>query len=145
MQVKEKAQTLRFDQITVGDVFEFTQHITEEMVDAFAALTGDYNPLHVDEAYATNSEFGFRVVHGALLSAFFSQIIGMMCPGERSLYISQDTQYRQPVLVDSTVHVRAEVINTVEALNMVELRTQVLGSNGELSVDGCARVKVRDI
>jgi acyl dehydratase len=136
-----KAARLSFEQIQVGSIYEFTRQITREDVLGFAALTGDHNPLHVDEAFAAKSDFGRNIVHGMLASSLFSTLVGMYCPGERSLYLSQSVNFRKPLFFDDQVTVRAEVVDKSEATRIVTLKTEVLRGS-EKVITGEAKVKV---
>src|SRR5215472_15470269 len=92
-----------FYDLHVDDVFEIARTFSREDVLAFAALSGDYSPLHVDPEYAATTEFGGCVVHGLLLASLFSQLVGMRLPGRPALYLGQDLNFRRPVLVGETV------------------------------------------
>ena len=75
-----------FEEIKIGLKKEFSVKITEELVNDFAKISGDFNPLHMDEEYASTTSFEKRVVHGMLLASFFSRIDGMYLPGKHALY-----------------------------------------------------------
>lgn len=77
--------------------------ITEQMVNEFAELTGDKNPIHLDEEYAKNSRFGKRIVHGMLVSSFISKIIAMDYPGEGSIYVKQNLEFLQPCYIGDSL------------------------------------------
>ena len=83
-----EAKNIAFDEIQIGEKASFTVKITKEMVEIFAQLSGDFNPLHMDDTYAEKTKFGKRVCHGMLLSSLFSQLVGMFLPGKNSLYFS---------------------------------------------------------
>src|SRR6185436_3002132 len=94
---REPARQLSFTEIQVGDSVSFLHTLSAEAVAAFAELSGDYNPLHTDEAFAAESPFGRTIVHGMLTASLFSTLIGMYCPGERSLYVGQTLAFKVPV------------------------------------------------
>lgn len=79
---------LSFQDIKIGTVYEFRKKITKDKdkVLSFAKLSGDYNPLHVDESYSKKSRFGKNIVHGMLAASFFSTLVGMYCPGRNSFF-----------------------------------------------------------
>lgn len=85
--------------------------ITDEKIRAFAKISEDYNPIHLDDNYAKNSRFGKRLAHGAMVSSFFSSLFAMKLPGPGSIYVSQDTKYKKPVFIDDTVLVEIEVVD----------------------------------
>jgi len=111
---------------------------------AFAALSGDYSPLHVDPVYAAGTEFGGCVVHGMLLASLFSQLVGMRVPGVHALYLGQDLTFRRPVLVGEMVRAKARVTSKSDATRTIVLATEIHGPDGKIAVAGTARVKVRD-
>lgn len=131
-----------WDELQVGETASFDRQISEEDVRAFAALSGDENPLHMDEAYATTTQFGKRVVHGMLLSSLFSQLVGVHLPGKRCLYLAQSLTFRMPVFVGETVTVCGEVTHRSEATHTLTLHTTVTNASGVVCVDGEAQVKV---
>ena len=139
-----KAAELRFDDISIGQTFELLRSFSAQDVLTFAALSGDYSPLHVDPAYATGTEFGAQVVHGVLLASLFSQLVGMQVPGKQALYLGQDLTFRRPVRIDETVRAIAKVIGKSDATRTVVLSTEIRSADGKVIVMGTAKVKVRD-
>lgn len=138
------AAAIGFDAIEMGQVYELERTFTSADTLAFAAVSGDYSPLHVDTAYAGETEFGRCVVHGILLASLFSQLVGMRIPGRHALYLGQDLTFRRPVLVDETVRASAKVTGKSEATRSIVLATEIRGADGRTAVTGSARVKVRD-
>lgn len=133
--------TFRYRDIHVGDTYEFRRTITAQDVLDFARLTGDRNPLHVDEEFGRRSAFGGNIVHGMLAASLFSNIIGMHCPGARALYLSQTLQFRKPLVPNQMVLVRGTVIAKHESITAVTLRTEVL-VDGVVAVTGEAKARV---
>lgn len=125
------AANLAVADIRVGETYSFERTVTEHDIEAFSALTGDYNPLHVNGG----------VVHGLFLGSLFSRLVGMMCPGRHSLYLSQSLQWRRPVQCGQKIQVQGTVTAIHASVRVVRLRTQVL-VEGQIAVDGEARVKV---
>ncbi len=134
-----------YEDIKVGDSFSFRRFIADEDVRRFAALTGDFNPLHTNPAYAKDTEFGKPLVHGMLVGGLFSALVGMMCPGKRALYLSQTLSFRRPLYPDSWVIVTGTVVTKSDVMKVIELRTVVVveGTHAVI-VDGVAQVRVRD-
>lgn len=97
--------------ISIGMKASASHLITDEKIRAFAKISEDYNPIHLDDDYAKNSRFGKRLAHGAMISSFFSSLFAMKLPGPGSIYVSQDTKYKKPVFIDDTVLVVIEVID----------------------------------
>ena len=97
-----------FDEFTVGMTASYSQTITDGDVKSFAGMSGDHNPVHVDEVYAGNSRYKKRIAHGLLSASFFSGIFGTKLPGSGCVYVSQNLKFRYPVYLGDTV--RAEVV-----------------------------------
>src|SRR6185437_455287 len=90
---------LNFADIAIGQRYEIERQITKQDVERFAALSGDFNPLHLDPTYAASTEFGGCIVHGMLLASLFSHLVGMHIPGKYALYLGQDLSFRKAVMV----------------------------------------------
>lgn len=135
--------TKTFLDIAVGEHAQFEAVITTELVDEFAKLSGDYNPLHTDEAYAHGTAFGERIAHGMLAGLFFSRLVGMHLPGMHCLYISQSLFFRRPMRIGMEVVVSGNVAHKTESLQTLSLRMCVSEkSSGETLTDGEAIVKM---
>jgi 3-hydroxybutyryl-CoA dehydratase len=107
-----------------GDRASFSKTISEYDVYAFAGITGDFNPLHVNEAYAVRSRFKGRIVHGALLCGLISAVIGMYLPGEGALYEAQSLRFLRPV------------IELIPERNRIRLATRCWNQRGERVAEG---------
>jgi acyl dehydratase len=128
-----------FDEIEIGLTKQFQIAITESMIDDFAKISGDYNPLHMDEKFAQSRDFKNRVCHGMLLGSLFSRLIGMYVPGKYGLYFSQTLNFVNPTIVDDTVTVTGKVISKNESTKIIKLKTTIKNSSHVL-VDGEAKV-----
>src|SRR3970040_1405560 len=95
---------------TPGEKATFAKTITEADISAFAGLTGDFNPLHVDAEFARRSRFGARIAHGMLTAGLISTVLGMRLPGPGGIFISQTLNFRRPVHIGDTITAIAEVI-----------------------------------
>ncbi len=137
------ASELTFEEISIGQVFELERAFSAQDVLAFAAVSGDYSPLHVDAQYAAGTEFGAQVVHGVLLASLFSQLVGMRVPGKHALYLGQDLTFRRPVLIGETVRAIAKVTGKSDATRTLVLNTEIRGAEDKVIVMGTAKVKVR--
>lgn len=132
-----------FEDIQLGQVALFSVHLTEELVNNFCSLSGDENPLHMDETYAKQTSFEGRVVHGQLGVCYFSQLIGMHLPGQYALYLSQSTFFRAPMRIGMEVIVRGEVLQKSEAMRTLVIKTQILEKTGsKVLIEGEALVKM---
>ena len=132
------------DDIEIGQKEKFEVVVTESMVNAFADISGDYNPLHVDENYANSTNFKQRVCHGMLLASFFSRLVGMYLPGKNALYFSQSVKFVSPCFIDDKIHVEGEVLEKSNASRIITLKTTITNDSGQCLVDGQAKVIVRN-
>lgn len=123
-----------------GDGFSFERFISAEDVRQFAGNVGDTNPIHLDAAYAEKSFFKGRIVHGAFLAGLISKVLGVDFPGEGTVYISQNTIFKRPVFVDSTVKVDVRVTAVNAEKRRLVLDTTVLNSEGRVCLAGSAEV-----
>jgi len=85
--------------------------VMENDVIQYADLIGDYNPMHRDKKFGRKSPFGKNIVHGMLLTSLFSTLVGMYCPGQRCLYVSQSANFRQPVYFGDELVIRGTIIS----------------------------------
>ena len=114
-----------YNDIKIGAVYSFTHTISEAHVKTFAELSGDFNPLHVNEKFGVKSKFGKNVVHGMLTASLFSRLLGMHCPGEKCLYLSQTMQFKMPLFYGEMVEVKGTVLGKVDALKMIKILTEI--------------------
>lgn len=135
-------QQRRFDEIQVGEQASFEILVDDVLVDRFATLTGDVNPLHMDQGYAERSMFSGRIAHGMLLASHFSTLVGMYLPGAYALYLSQEVRFLKPVHIGETVCILGKVLAASAASRVLTLQTQVRNAGDELIVDGEARVMI---
>ena len=115
------AQNRDFASISVGETAVREHTITAEMIATFANLSGDYNPLHIDSAYAATTSFGKVVAHGMLLGALVSELVGMHLPGAQCLLIKELLEFKLPVYVDDIVRIQGTVAHKSEATNLLEI------------------------
>lgn len=130
-----------YDQIEIGKIFHFKKIITSKNVFEFSEITGDKNPLHLDEEYAKTTSFKGRICHGMLAASLFSTLFGMVCPGKRNLYLSQTINFKKPVKIGSELIIRGTVEQKIDSLKILIVKTEIL-SNNEIAIDGKAQVQV---
>lgn len=140
----EQSAEYKFDEIILGVKTKFTVQINESTINEFARISGDYNPLHVDEQYAAKTQFGKRVCHGMLLASFFSRLIGMYMPGKNALYFSQTLNFQTPCFVGDKVTIEGEVIDKSQSTRIITIKTTVHNQVDKCLVDGIAKVIVRE-
>ena len=132
-----------FAEVSVGQRAEFETSIDDATVDAFATLSGDANPLHTDEAYASGTTFGRRVPHGMIGGALFSRFVGMHLPGRYSLYLSQSLLFKKPLPLDTALVVSGEIVQKIEAARAVRMTTKITDkASGVTLIDGEAMVRL---
>ena len=132
-----------FEEIDVGLKHSFEVIINEDLEEDFATISGDFNPLHIDEQYAKKTKFGKRVCHGMLLASFFSRLVGMYLPGKNALYFSQNLNFVGPCFIRDKIMVKGEIIDKSEATKMIKIKTTIKNIEGKLLVEGIAQVLVR--
>jgi 3-hydroxybutyryl-CoA dehydratase len=128
------------DELKVGDTAEFTKTVSEADIYMYAGVTGDVNPAHIDEVYASDTFFKTRIAHGMLLAGFISTVLGNRLPGNGTIYMKQELEFLAPVHIGDTVTARAEVVEVVKERNQVKLRTTCVKQDGTTVVDGEALV-----
>jgi 3-hydroxybutyryl-CoA dehydratase len=128
-----------YDEIQVGDSASFAKTITESDVHSFSAVTADFNPIHVDETYATTSSLGQkvggRIAQGMLSASLFSTLVGMYIPGKGALYVSQTCNFKRPVRIGDTLKAECTVIEKMEKFR-IKMRTACANQKGEVVVEG---------
>jgi 3-hydroxybutyryl-CoA dehydratase len=102
-------QGLFLEDLTVGQSAELTRVVDEAAIVAFAQVTGDNNPVHLDEAYAAGTPFKARIAHGMLSAGYISAVIGTKLPGPGAIYMSQQLTFKRPVKIGDTVTARATI------------------------------------
>lgn len=132
----------KFDALKIGDTASYVKTITEKDVLAFAELSGDKNPVHLDEEAAQSSIFKTRIAHGALVSSLFSTVIGMDLPGEGTIYLQQSSSFRKPVLFGDTITATVTITEKNHEKGRIELSTIATNQHGDIVVTGFALVKV---
>jgi 3-hydroxybutyryl-CoA dehydratase len=126
--------------LNVGDSAELSRTFTDDDVRAFAELTGDRNPVHLDDEYAAGTRFGRRIAHGMLGASLISSVLAGKLPGRGSVYLSQTLRFTAPVFPGDTVTARVTVRAVREDKPVVTLETVCTNQRGERVVEGEAVV-----
>lgn len=127
------------DRFVVGQKVVLERTFSLEEVIAYAKITGDDNPLHVDEEYAKNSRFGGNIVHGMFVMGVVSKILGTILPGNGTIYLGQEVRFKRPVYVDKKVFIEVEIAE-IENDRYIYLNTKVLDEEKNCLVEGSAKV-----
>jgi len=128
------------EELHLGDTAEFSKTISESDIYLYAGITGDFNPAHINETYASKTFFKTRIAHGMLLGGFISAILGNQLPGNGTIYIHQEMDFLSPVRIGDTIVARAEVIEILPEKNRVRLKTTCVNQDGTLVLEGEALV-----
>ena len=126
----------RIEDFAPGQHVAFTKTFTEEDVQRFIAITGDVNPLHVDDAFAAGTRFGRRVLHGMLTASLFSTMVGMLLPGTGAIYRSQSLTFLGPVYVGDTVTAHFTVRSVDRAKHRLLIDSWIENAAGERVIEG---------
>lgn len=129
-----------YDEIAVGDTATYTRTVTEADIMAFAQVSGDINPLHVDAGYAETTQFGERIAHGMLSGAFISACLAMRLLGPGTIYLGQTLNFRLPVKIGDTVTVTMEVTEKHERRKRLTIDCRVHNQLDKLVVSGTSEV-----
>lgn len=126
----------------VGQKYEFDKNISDEDVKKFAEVTGDFNPLHLDEEFAKTTMFGGRIAHGMIGAGIISGGLAMYLPGTGTTYLGQELSFKNPVRIGETIHVELEIMELIpkKKFDIAKIRTTCTNSKGEIVIDGTATV-----
>lgn len=130
-----------FEKILVGDKASFTRQITEKDVAVFSRLSGDENPLHMDEAYAAGTKLKGRVAHGMFLASLISCLVGVHLPGKRSLLLSLEVRFKSPARIGDMIKVEGVVVAKSQATRIVEVEIKIK-KDPTILVEGVAKVQL---
>jgi acyl dehydratase len=131
-------QLTTFDDLAVGQKAFLRKTITEADLSHFIAITGDMNPLHIDEPFAEQTFFGQRIAHGMLSASLFSTMVGMHLPGIGAIYKSQTLEFLRPVFIGDTVCAWFEIIAIDPETEQIDIRSWIENQNGETVIQGQA-------
>jgi 3-hydroxybutyryl-CoA dehydratase len=126
--------------LDLGDSAEITKTIEETDIQAFAEVTGDHNPIHLDEAFAKTTRFGRRIAHGMLSASLISAVLANKLPGEGSIYLGQTLQFVAPVFPGDEVTARVTVKEIRKDKPIVKLETVCVNQRDEVVIRGEATV-----
>jgi 3-hydroxybutyryl-CoA dehydratase len=129
MEIKD----ISIDAIKTGETISFKRIFTEKDVEIFAQLSGDMNPLHMNDAYAKTTKFGRRLVHGMLLGSLCSKLVGMYIPGKKCLYLGQTLVFKKPVFIEDTVTVIGKVTSKSLSTRIVKIAISIMKDKEEVA------------
>lgn len=120
----------------VGERAQRSHTFSDADVEAFAALSGDRNPLHFDDAFVAGTRFGRRIIHGGLTTALFNALVAEQLPGPGSVFLHQEWDYPAPVFVGDTVTASVEVLEARDDKPITRLRCVARRQDGTLVLEG---------
>ena len=122
--------------LKVGDNYKEEFIITQEMVNKFAELSGDRNPLHLDKEFAAKTRFKKPIVHGLFSVTSFGKVMGSKFPGHGSIHVGQNLSFKKPLYPDKKYIVYVELIRIIKDKHFGIFKTQIFDTNNKLIVDG---------
>ena len=131
--------SIPLEEIKIGMSASYSQTVTDADIKSFAGISGDRNPVHLDEKYAEESRYKKRIAHGMMTASYFSALFGTKIPGEGCVYVAQSLKFKRPVYVDDTVTATVEVTQVDLAKKRVFFKTTCTVKN-KIVTDGEAEI-----
>ncbi|MBA3013243.1 MAG: MaoC family dehydratase [Proteobacteria bacterium] len=125
-----------YDDLKVGQKASLTKTITEKDLSHFIAITGDTNPLHVDDSFASQTFFGQRIAHGMLSASLFSTLVGMHIPGIGAIYKSQTLEFLRPVFIGDTICAWFEIVEIDQEKEEIVIKSWIENQDGQVVIQG---------
>jgi 3-hydroxybutyryl-CoA dehydratase len=127
------------NEMKIGKGFSKSKLVTENMINGFAKYSGDKNPLHLDDSFASKTRFKKRIAHGFLIGSFISAVLANDFPGQGTIYLSQSMKFLAPVFINDTITVNIEVIGLPKSNRML-LKTTCTNQDNIVVIDGEALI-----
>ncbi|SEH38034.1 MaoC family dehydratase [Magnetospirillum fulvum] len=137
----ESLHGLYYEDLSIGQTASFAKTVTEADIVAFAGLSGDFNPVHINEEFALTTPFKGRIAHGMLSAAFISTVFGTRLPGPGSIYVAQSLKFKAPVRIGDTVTAHVELIDLVPERKFATFKTTATVA-GKVVLEGEATLRV---
>ncbi|MBX3299741.1 MAG: MaoC family dehydratase [Acidobacteria bacterium] len=128
--------------LKIGDTFTITREITDDLVRAFAEVSGDHNPIHLDDEFAKQTRFGRRIAHGMLSGAFISAVLGNEFRGLTIVYLSQSMRFTAPTFIGDVITTTATITAIRKDKGIVTIETVCSNQDGAVTVTGEAAIMV---
>jgi len=133
-------ENFTYDEIEIGQTASYSKTVTEQDVQLFAAVSGDVNPVHLDEAFAKGSMFGKRIAHGMYTGALVSAALALHLPGPGCIYLGQSLSFRAPVFIGDTITVNLEITAKNDKKHYLTLSCVAVNQDGKKVATGEANV-----
>ncbi|OHX65307.1 MaoC family dehydratase [Flammeovirga pacifica] len=126
--------------LQIGQSYQVDFKFSQEDVNAFARLTGDTNPIHIDEEFAANTPFKKPIMHGFLSASIFSRVLGTEFPGNGSVYLSQNMDFLRPMFVDENYSAEFEITEIDSRRKTAIIKTTIKSEQNKITVKGEAKI-----
>lgn len=130
---------LKLEEIEIGMEVSYSQTVTDADVKAYSGLSGDKNPIHMDEEYAENSRYKKRIAHGMISASYFSSLFGTKIPGEGCVYVSQSLNFKRPVYLNDTVTATV-IVKEIDLKKKRVFFNTICKVKNKVVIDGCAEL-----
>ncbi len=130
--------------LKIGDTFSVEKEVTDELIRQFADVSGDYNPIHLDEDFAKDTRFGKRIGHGMLTASFISAVLGYKLNVRKLVYLGQTLKFKYPTFIGDTVTAKATVKNIREDKPIIKIETTCENQDGTILIEGEATIMLLD-
>ena len=134
---------MKFEELKLGMTSSRTKVITEQDVLTFSEISTDNNPLHIDEEAAAKGFFKKRVAHGMLVASLISAVLGTQLPGQGTIYLGQNLQFKKPVFLGDEITAVVELIELLNDSHRAVFKTSCVNQDGVEVISGTATVLVR--
>jgi len=131
---------LTYDEISIGQTASFSKLVEEQDIRMFSAISGDVNPVHLDEEFAAGTMFRGRIAHGALTGAIISAALAMELPGPGTIYLGQTLRFTRPVKIGDRITAHLEVIGKRDDKKIITVACEVTNQDGKSVANGEAQV-----
>ncbi|MBK9141208.1 MAG: MaoC family dehydratase [Candidatus Melainabacteria bacterium] len=138
-----RTSTMNPVRLETGATASYSRTVTGEDIVAFANVTGDSNPVHLDEEHARQTPFKRRIAHGMLTGSYISTVLGTILPGPGTIYLEQNLKFRAPVFIGDTITARVTVESYDEAKGIAALKTDCVNQDGKVVIEGSAKILYR--
>lgn len=136
----EYLRNFTFDELEVGQTAQFSETLEERHLILFAAVSGDVNPVHLDEEFAQGTQFKGRIAHGMWSASLISAAIATQMPGPGSIYLGQNLSFKRPVKLGDTLTVNLTINEKIDRKKQVVIDCIVKNQSGKVVLSGDARV-----
>ena len=131
---------MTYEEIRIGESAQFSKRLTRDIVETFAEISGDCNPLHIDVAFGKSSRFKDNIVHGMLASSLICRVLGIQLPGMGTIHVSQSLKFEKPIYIDENVTARVTVVGKDDEKKRIRMKTEILNEAGLVATTGEAVV-----